>query len=46
MNISDRTAKTHVGTMLAQLGLPGRTQAALDAVRIGLVAADDATREG
>ncbi len=46
LNISDKTAKTHVGNILAKLGLPGRTQAALYAVRIGLVSADEATREG
>jgi two-component system, NarL family, response regulator LiaR len=44
--ISDKTAKTHVGNILAKLGLPGRTQAALYAVRIGLVSADDATEVG
>jgi two-component system, NarL family, response regulator LiaR len=42
--ISDKTAKTHVGNILAKLGLPGRTQAALYAVRIGLVSADEATQ--
>ena len=46
LTISDRTAKTHVGNILAKLGLPSRTQAALYAVRIGLVSADEATREG
>ncbi len=44
LNISDKTAKTHVGNILAKLGLPGRTQAALYAVRIGLVSADEATQ--
>ena len=46
LHISDTTAKTHVGNILAKLGLPGRTQAALYAVRIGLVSADEAIREG
>jgi two-component system, NarL family, response regulator LiaR len=46
LTISDRTAKTHVGNILAKLGLPSRTQAALYAVRIGLVSADEAIREG
>ncbi len=46
LNISDKTAKTHVGNILAKLGLPGRTQAALYAVRIGLVSADEATQAG
>ncbi len=46
LNISDKTAKTHVGNILAKLSLPGRTQAALYAVRIGLVSADEATQAG
>jgi DNA-binding NarL/FixJ family response regulator len=45
LGISDLTAKTHVSNILAKLGVPGRTQAALYAVRIGLVSADEATRE-
>ncbi len=44
LTISDTTAKTYVGTILAKLGLPGRIQAALYAVHIGLVSADEATR--
>ena len=46
VGISDKTAKTHVGNILAKLGLSGRTQAALYAVRIGLISADDAPKEG
>lgn len=35
--ISERTARTHVSNMLIKLGLPSRTQAALWAVREGVV---------
>ena len=35
--ISERTARTHVSNVLAKLGLASRTQAALWAVREGLV---------
>jgi two-component system, NarL family, response regulator LiaR len=35
--ISEKTVKTHVSSILAKLGVPSRTQAALHAVRIGLV---------
>ncbi len=35
-----KTVKTHVSNILAKLGVPSRTQAALYAVRIGLVAPD------
>jgi len=37
--ISERTARTHVSNVLAKLGLASRTQAALWAVREGLVTA-------
>jgi len=36
--IGEKTVKTHVSHILAKLGVPSRTQAALYAVRIGLVA--------
>ena len=36
LNISEKTVKTHVSSILAKLGVPSRTQAALYAVRIGL----------
>jgi DNA-binding NarL/FixJ family response regulator len=35
--ISERTARTHVSNVLVKLGLASRTQAALWAVREGLV---------
>jgi NarL family two-component system response regulator LiaR len=37
LHISETTVKTHVSSILAKLGVPSRTQAALYAVRIGLV---------
>ena len=37
LNISPRTAKNHVSNILAKLGLPSRVQAAVYAVRRGLV---------
>jgi NarL family two-component system response regulator LiaR len=37
LSISEKTVKTHVGSILAKLGLADRTQAALYAVRAGLV---------
>jgi two-component system, NarL family, response regulator LiaR len=40
LRIGEKTVKTHVSNILAKLGVPSRTQAALYAVRIGLVSAD------
>jgi DNA-binding NarL/FixJ family response regulator len=37
LGISEKTVKTHVGHLLAKLGVTDRTQAALRAVRDGLV---------
>lgn len=37
LSIGEKTVKTHVSNVLAKLGVPSRTQAALYAVRIGLV---------
>jgi two-component system, NarL family, response regulator LiaR len=37
LEISEKTVKTHVGHLLAKLGVTDRTQAALQAVREGLV---------
>jgi DNA-binding NarL/FixJ family response regulator len=44
--IGEKTVKTHVSNILAKLGVPSRTQAALYAVRIGLVSADAAGQHG
>ena len=43
--IGEKTVKTHVSHILAKLGVPSRTQAALHAVRTGLVPAAPATAE-
>jgi NarL family two-component system response regulator LiaR len=40
LRIGEKTVKTHVSNILAKLRVPSRTQAALYAVRIGLVSAD------
>ena len=40
LDISERTARTHVSNILRKLGLASRTQAALWAVREGLVEVD------
>ena len=37
LSIGEKTVKTHVSNILAKLGVPSRTHAALYAVRIGLV---------
>lgn len=42
LNIGEKTVKTHVSNILGKLGVQSRTQAALHAVRIGLVSADHA----
>ena len=39
LNIGEQTVKTHVSHILGKLGVPSRTQAALYAIRIGLVPA-------
>lgn len=39
LTIGEKTVKTHVSNILSKLGVPSRTQAALYAVRIGLVTA-------
>jgi DNA-binding NarL/FixJ family response regulator len=40
MGITEKTVKSHVSSVLAKLGLSSRTQAALHAIRIGLVPAE------
>ncbi|HEX5898127.1 MAG TPA: LuxR C-terminal-related transcriptional regulator, partial [Solirubrobacteraceae bacterium] len=40
LGISERTARTHVSNILGKLGFASRTQAALWAVREGLVEVD------
>ncbi|MDQ7841086.1 MAG: response regulator transcription factor [bacterium] len=40
LHIGEKTVKTHVSNILAKLGVQSRTQAALFAVRIGLVSLD------
>lgn len=44
LTIGEKTVKTHVSNILAKLGVPSRTQAALHAVRIGLVTLDPTAR--
>jgi DNA-binding NarL/FixJ family response regulator len=41
LGISERTARTHVSNLLRKIRLTSRTQAAVLAVREGLVDADD-----
>lgn len=44
LGVAERTARTHVSNILAKLGLASRTQAAMWAVREGLVDVADTTR--
>ena len=41
LDIGEKTVKTHVSNILSKLNVPSRTQAALYAVRIGLVSTDE-----
>jgi DNA-binding NarL/FixJ family response regulator len=43
LDVGEKTVKTLVGGILDKLGVPSRTQAALYAVRTGLVSIDEAT---
>jgi DNA-binding NarL/FixJ family response regulator len=45
LRIGEKTVKSHVSNILAKLGVPSRTQAALYAVRIGLVSAEQLSGE-
>lgn len=45
LRLGGETVKTHVSNILTKLGVQGRTQAALQAVRMGLVQADDVGTE-
>ena len=45
LSIGEKTVKTHVSNVLGKLGVQSRTQAALYAVRIGLVPADQLSHE-
>lgn len=40
LGLSEKTVKTHVSNILSKLNLPSRTQAALHALRVGLVSID------
>lgn len=44
LSLSEKTVKTHVSNILGKLDVPSRTQAALYAVRVGLVPADAGAR--
>ncbi len=44
LRVNESTVKSHVSSILAKLGVQGRTQAALHAVRMGLVPAPTADR--
>jgi two-component system, NarL family, response regulator LiaR len=41
LGIGEKTVKTHVSNILSKLGVLSRTQAALQAVRMGLISADE-----
>jgi NarL family two-component system response regulator LiaR len=45
LTIGEKTVKTHVSNVLAKLGVPSRTQAALYAVQIGLVSSAPLERQ-
>jgi len=43
--VGEKTVKAHVSSILMKLGVQSRTQAALYAVRIGLVSMDELNEE-
>jgi len=45
LQIGEKTVKTHVSNILSKLGVQSRTQAALHAVRVGLVPADQLSEQ-
>jgi DNA-binding NarL/FixJ family response regulator len=45
LSIAEKTVKSHVSSILGKLGVQSRTQAALYAVRIGLVSMDELNEE-
>ena len=45
LSIAEKTVKTHVSSILGKLGVQSRTQAALHAVRIGLVSVEELSEE-
>ena len=46
LHIAEQTVKTHVSHILDKLGVPSRTQAAIYAIRVGLVSPPDSPLEG
>jgi DNA-binding NarL/FixJ family response regulator len=46
LNIGEKTVHSHVSNILGKLGVPSRTQAALYAVRVGLVSVNAPDRAG
>ena len=44
LGVGEQTVKSHVSHILAKLGVPSRTQAALYAIRAGLAFADSTAR--
>lgn len=46
LHIAEKTVKVHVSSILGKLGVQSRTQAALYAIRIGLVSANVSLKEG
>ncbi len=46
LQIAEKTVKVHVSSILSKLGVQSRTQAALYAIRIGLVSANVSLKEG
>jgi two-component system, NarL family, response regulator LiaR len=45
LSVSDTTVKSHVSNILGKLGLPSRTQAALYAIRVGMVTLDTSAQK-